>query len=317
MGMVWAAYVFGSFVLPALTGSSLMGQGIFLRFATESPGCASRRILWANVLDLIGQKPWFGWGWGELDYAHFVTLFSGPRFCEIADNAHNLPLQLAVELGVPLAVLVCGVFVAWVVHRKPWQETSPVHQLAWGVLMVIGLHSLLEYPLWYGPFQIAVFLCIWLLWGDQKSSAALKTSRWRPLRFASNVLVLATFVVLGLAAWDYHRISQIYLPVQARMPAYRSNTLQKIGDSWAFKEQVQFAELTLTPVNTSNAMHLNALAHQLLHFSPEARVATKLIETAVVLGKKDEAAFYLLRFQAAFPAAYQQWQANQYRAAND
>ena len=29
----------------------------------------------------------------------------GPRFCDILDNAHNLPLHLAVELGLPAALL--------------------------------------------------------------------------------------------------------------------------------------------------------------------------------------------------------------------
>ena len=36
--------------------------------------------------------------------------------------------------------------------------------MAWAVLAVIGLHSLLEYPLWYGPFQIAFGLCLAWLW---------------------------------------------------------------------------------------------------------------------------------------------------------
>jgi hypothetical protein len=29
---------------------------------------------------------------------------------------------------------------------------------------VIVLHSLLEYPLWYGPFQMALGICLGLLW---------------------------------------------------------------------------------------------------------------------------------------------------------
>ena len=28
-----------------------------------------------------------------MDYAHFVTLYPGERFCDILDNAHNLPLH--------------------------------------------------------------------------------------------------------------------------------------------------------------------------------------------------------------------------------
>lgn len=36
-----------------------------------------------------------------------MTLFPGERFCVLLDNAHNLPLHLAVELGVPVAALLC------------------------------------------------------------------------------------------------------------------------------------------------------------------------------------------------------------------
>ena len=107
---VAAALFYGAaaFALPVLAGLDAHATGILARLHDGGPQCASRLTLWANVLHLIAQKPWLGWGWGELDYAHFITLYPGPRFCEILDNAHNLPLHLAVELGVPLALLVCG-----------------------------------------------------------------------------------------------------------------------------------------------------------------------------------------------------------------
>ncbi|NZA01899.1 O-antigen ligase family protein [Ottowia beijingensis] len=95
------------------------------RLRTGESTCGSRLILWRNVLHLIGLKPWTGWGWGELDYAHYITLYEGARFCHILDNAHNLPLHLAVELGVPVALAVCGL-VAWLVWRgRPWAEQHP------------------------------------------------------------------------------------------------------------------------------------------------------------------------------------------------
>lgn len=60
-----------------------------------------------------------GLGRGELDYAHYMHLYAGgpdDRFCAILDNAHNLPLQPAVELGLPFALLLCGL-AAWAVWR--------------------------------------------------------------------------------------------------------------------------------------------------------------------------------------------------------
>ena len=98
-----------------------------------------------------------------MDYAHFITLHDEPRFCDILDNAHNLPLHLAVELGVPAAIFVCGSFAAWVISQKPWAERDPGRQLAWSVMPIILLHSMLEYPLSYGPFLMAFVICVVIL----------------------------------------------------------------------------------------------------------------------------------------------------------
>ena len=49
------------------------------------------------------------------------------------------------------------------------------------------------------------------------------------------------------------------------------------------------------------------MAHGLLHFSPEARVVEKLIDSAVLLGRHDEARFYVARYRVAYPAEYERW----------
>jgi hypothetical protein len=246
------------------------------------------------VLHLIAQKPWLGWGWGELDYAHFITLYPGERFCDILDNAHNLPLHLAVELGVPFALAFCGVC-AWLVLRaKPWHEVDPARQMAWAVLALIGLHSMLEYPLWYGPFQLAVALSVFLLVRTPTTEATFPRG---PLAAAA-AIVMCTCAYVG---WDYWRISQIYLVPAERAAAYREDTLIKIQGSMLFKNQVRFAELGTTQLTPDNAQHTFELATDLLHFSPEPSVVKRVIQSAVMLGRDAEAAYYLQRFKAAFP----------------
>jgi len=44
-----------------------------------------------------------------------------------------------------------------------------------------------------------------------------------------------------------------------------------------------------------------------MHFSPEARVVEKVIDSAVMLGHSDEALFFMQRFKAAYPQEYEQW----------
>lgn len=299
-------------VLPWAAGFDLFSQGMVARVRAGDQICSSRLTLWSNVLHLIAQKPWLGWGWGELDYAHYVTLYDGPRFCEILDNAHNLPLHLAVELGLPVALAACGAFAWWVLRQRPWRETRPARQLAWSVLALILFHSLLEYPLWYGPFQMAAGLCVLLLWRGAHMEGPPKYQLNKPLaqitRSVSAVVLIAT---IACAAWDYHRISQIYLAPEARDEAYRNDTLGKIRGSPLFRNQVRFAELSLTPLSRDNAQWTFNTATALLHYSPEPRVIEKLIESAVMLGRDEEAMAHMARYRAAFPADYARWtQAN-------
>jgi hypothetical protein len=112
---------------------------------------------------------------------------------------------------------------------------------------------------------------------------------------------------VAYSAWDYWRVSQLYLLPADRAGAYREGTLDKVRNTRLFGNQVQFAELTTSPLTPDNAEQLHAMAHRLLHFSPEPRVIEKLIEAAVMLGRDDEAVFYLERFKAAFTQAHAAW----------
>ena len=307
------AYAIALVALPLLAGLDPLNSGALARLRDGDAACASRLTLWGNVLHLIAQKPWLGWGWGELDYAHFITLYPGTRFCDILDNAHNLPLHLTVEFGIPAALLVCGTAVGLAWRMQPWRERHPTRQLAWGVLAVILLHSLLEYPLWYGPFQTAAALCVWLLWWVPHDPDQPQTYKpFSPLAPYLYVLLAILIIAYGaVAAWQYQIASQIYLDPEHRASAYRTNTLQKIKGVWLYQDSVRFAELTTADLDASNAAYIHALAKEMLHFSPEARVVELLLESARLLGRDDEVAFYAARFQAAFPKDYAAWLAKE------
>ncbi len=326
MGVATGAYVIAVLILPLLLQrwTGVESGGLLQRLTDEVVDCNSRITLWSNVLHLITQRPWTGWGWGELDFAHYVTLYPGQRFCEILDNAHNLPLQLAVELGLPVATLATATALWFIVRARPWAAAAPDQQMAWGCLAIIALHSLLEYPLWYGSFQIATLWCVWhlcretsVLERDSVFAAGVIPSGWRgsasAIRLACGISGLA---LLAYAAWDYRRISQIYLVPERRAAAYRTDTLAKISDSVLFRNQVQFAELATTRLSRANSERLYQLSSDLLHFSPEARVIETLIESATLSGHREEALFHLARYRAAFPADHAQWSAALGRAAS-
>lgn len=307
-------YTAAAWLLPQVLfdWTGFQAGGLFSRFGEDAPGCTGRQALWANVLYLIGQRPWLGWGWGELDYAHYTTLFPGERFCTLLDNAHNLPLHLAVELGLPFAALVGGTVLVWVLRAQPWHETNPARQLAWGILVIVGLHSMLEFPLWYGPFQWATLLAVGLLlW--HPAAWVLKT----PLALVVQALAaLLLIAFLGYAAWDYHRLAQVFLPAAQR--STRTTTgeaLAQASRTLLFSDQADFAVLTTTPLTRENAPKIYALAQNLLHFSPEPKVIEALIESATLLGHDAQAVFHGVRYRAAFPEEFARW-SQSHRAFN-
>ena len=294
-GLYWLA----TWVLPMglQTTTGQVARDALQRFQ-EDPGCGDRTILWGNVLELIAHKPWLGWGWGELKFAHFITPYQGERFCELLDNAHNLPLHLAVELGVPAALLLCGGAMAAVLWARPWRDTDPARQMAWAGLATITLHSLLEYPLWYGPFQLATLLCLWLLWRTRRGAPTTpRDAAHLPLSLLAATGVLAVVAYVG---WDYWRVGQLFLPQSYRAAAYRADTLAKVDASWLFRDMVRFARVTTTSPSPENAAALYADALQALHYSPEPRVIGALLESARLLGQETATTEHIRR----------QWQAN-------
>jgi hypothetical protein len=118
----------------------------------------------------------------------------------------------------------------------------------------------------------------------------------------------------SLASWNYYLASQIYLEENQRASAYRAHTLDKIRHVWLYQDPVHFAELTITGLTPANAAYVNRLAKEMLHFSPEARVVELLLNSALLLGRNDEVAFYAARYRAAFPKEYALWAAK-HRAA--
>lgn len=295
-----AIYSAASWVLPWLLQQA-SGQTVANAMARMAAlgGCGSRQALWANVLHLVGQQPMTGWGWDMLRYAHYSSDYPGERFCEILGNAHNLPLHLAFVWGVPAAVLLTAGVLVWVVRAKPWVYVGAGQQLAWGVLGVIGLHSLLEFPLWYGPFQVALLLCLWLLNG--RVTAVLNT----PMLSRT----LAVCLLLGVVGvgYDHERVRQVYLPAVQRWSLWREPALELAQRSFFFQGTALFAKVTITPVNPDNAPWMLAASLRALQTSPEPRVIEKLLDSAQLVGDHPTYAWHLQRYRLVYPEAYRQW----------
>lgn len=311
VGLAWISavlYLMFILIMPRLS-TWVNGGEVNLLMRFSDPHAFSRIELWSNVTALISQKPWLGHGWRGLAYAHYSTEFLGERFMEMLDNAHNLPLHLAVEFGIPAALGFC-ILVIWLIWKgRPWKETRSDRQLAWGILLVIGIHSMLEYPLWYGPFFMTALICIAILSADLWKKWFFTTAVPTQIAILLGVRGFAALLLVSTAfvAFDYHRVSQIYLQPEQRSSWYAADPLAAAKQSLLFQDHAKFAELQITPLSRETAPRVLELASELVHWSPEPRIIEKLIESAVMMQRDDLAMFHLQRFRTAYPQAYALW----------
>lgn len=285
---------------------------LLTRMAVEGT-CSSRKVLWGNVLDLIAQKPLTGWGWNGLRYGYYLTLLDGMRFCDMLTNAHNLPLHLATELGVPLAVAFTLGVLLLVLWLRPWQATQPSVQLGWGVLAVVGLHSMLEFPLWYGNFQVMVALALWLIWPDVRLRwGAPPAMLGQSVAFGTRLLTafLMQLALVGMA-WDYVRVTQLFTPQDERLAPWQTDVWKTVRHSVFFSDQILFSRVVTTDPTLDSAPALLDAALAALRDSPEPRVIERVIVSASLLGRQDLVDFHAKRYAANWPKQYQAWRAAQ------
>ncbi len=144
------ASLFGATLALGIAGAVLRG-GVAEEIAAGPEGAARptpstvavRLQMWRAGLQMVAAEPLFGQGTGQFRYQYprfrtpaeiELTTF-GRQFPTFAATAHDDPLQLAIELGVPALLLALGflgvVIAPWIGRsRKRWAALAPVGAFA-------------------------------------------------------------------------------------------------------------------------------------------------------------------------------------------
>jgi O-antigen ligase len=210
------------------------------RLASEGFTGSTRPLVWRDTLALIAAQPWLGVGAGEYNLAWSLTP-SPRRSGEFFDHSHNLPLQLLAEYGVPLggAVLALLLVALWQAWRRSAGDAGL--RCAFVMVLLIGLHSLLEYPLWYAyfllPTAFAWGLCLGAAAPPQpRDAAASRIIPWRAAGAAMVVMALLAFV-------DYRRVVAVYEPADGAAPLVERVAAGQ--RSWLFPHHADYAAATM------------------------------------------------------------------------
>lgn len=255
----------------------------------ESDISGSRFGIWKNTLALIQAQPWTGVGFGEFNFAWTLTPFPG-RPTAFFDHTHNLPLQFAVELGLPLAALLMALLLwgLWRAAHAAWTaedaDASTAQRAAVLVVVMIGLHSLLEYPLWYSYFLLPTAWAFGFALRGAASQARLQP-RW--LAVAGWVVAAGTV----FSVWDYGRVVSIFSSAPGSPPLE-----QRIAEgrkSVFFGHHADYAAVTSRIASGDPARAFDRTTHYLL----DSRLMMTWAEALAAQGRVDDARYVSARLK--------------------
>ncbi len=273
----------------------------------------NRLAIFANALSIAAAHPWLGVGFGEFNFAWTLTPFPG-RPAEFFDHAHNLVLQFAAELGLPLALLVLGLIghAAWRALRNALADgrtgaatsrlfgprsgdvsrrSASMQRAAFVIVLMAGMHSMSEYPLWYSYFLLPTAFAFGLSLERPAPDARLarisELSVTRPLMLASMLLMLGG----TLAVYDYMRVAVIFAPPPGAGPLE-----QRIADgrrSVLFSHHADYAEAT-TDGRADGSMSVFAGAP---HYLLDSRLLMAWASALEAHGETDKARYVAARLR--------------------
>lgn len=284
-------------LLPSTATSSISAAQ---RLASPDGGIEMRLYLWRSAWAMFTQAPLMGVGFGQYAWHQFVLAGASPSpGLEVyANHAHNIVLQLLAELGAAGALMVIVGVLAWAWGlRKPAKDLDTWWVLA--LLVILGIHSLLEFPLWYAYF---LGIAAVLLGATDQGVFRFKM---QPVARAGVALLLvaAGFGAASLGR-SYYVLEVSLFPAPEGAPQTelerRHRALLSVHGS-LLTPHVELAvarALDLTPENIDRKIEFS---NRVLRFAPTPVMSYQHAALLAVKGEKGQALEFLDRAVAAYP----------------
>ena len=270
--------------------------------AMGTPSMSLRWQFWQTSLSLFSQSPWLGIGAGQMRWTTYL-LVDQPAINTARiffEHSHNLLLHLFAEMGLFAGLALLSGLTLW---AYGFFKKTTLHYEAWwliGLLSIIGIHSMLEYPLWYTPF-LGIFA--FLLGAGEPVSLnlnRLSLSAQRLLKFALVAAIVYGAYQLYMMQIAYQKLeSQIAVASQIDMSNVEKQTL--VEDMiWVNEHSLlaPYAELVLaTYINPNKTLTViqTKLAESSLRFIPLRKPALNYVILLEMSDRHTEAIQHLNR----------------------
>ena len=253
--------------LPFLAGTNSITT--LQRFAGEDASGGIRLYLWHEAWLIFKHSPWLGSGFGQFAWQHFQLgpVLHRTNITGLYNNAHNLVFQLAAETGIAGLTVLFAALAVWLNGLRRI-AMSPERWWGYAILAVLGIHSLLEYPLWYSYFLTIAAILL----------GAVDETRYR-LRGVGQVSMLAILLIGVLSLFQlsvgYRQIKAVLAETPASSAAFdRSrDMLVAMHDKSILSPYADFFTSSYTVVNNDHLGEKIAFNEKVMRFMPVAQVA--------------------------------------------
>ncbi|HXC40932.1 MAG TPA: Wzy polymerase domain-containing protein, partial [Burkholderiales bacterium] len=267
--------------------------------ATEMAGGENYRpLLFQKAWRAFLSAPALGLGFGNLASSMFwqAADLAPPVLPKVIDrHAHNVVLQLLAEFGLAGLAVMAVPALLWL--RSQFRPLPPASASAaaervgaYGVLAVIAVHSMVEFPLW-----IAHFLGLFAVLVGIESWRPAPVNKARAMRAGVLALVLGGMVIAGKYLRDYRDFEGWYLRLEAKeragIPATGADlsALMVFHDRSLFAHYIERVASEALPLDRNDLDNRLALNSQVQRAFPVPSLAGRQAVLLAFAGKDEEA----------------------------
>ncbi len=256
-----------------------------------------RLYIWREAWLIFTQFPLLGAGLGQFAWQHFQLgpVLRNTGITGLYNNAHDLVLQTAAEMGLAGLFVLLGTIALWSWQARSAQR-SIYHWWGYGLLAVLGIHSLLEYPLWYAYFLGVAALTLGMFDNTTYRLELRGVGRW-----SVAAILLLGVMSLQQMLHDYRNMEGVLAmrPASASDSEYSNRVRERLTAQYGQSLLQPYTELFMSSMMEVGADHLAdrlTLNGNVMHFVP---VNPVVYREALLLALSGEQAAAQLQMERA------------------
>jgi O-antigen ligase len=267
-------------------------------------GRSERTILAKHAWEIALQHPWLGAGWfgfGQ-EQVRIAADFTSTTY---AEHAHNIVLNFAAELGFPITILFFSAIIIWIAKACIRKHAANDNAIGFALMffIAVGVHSLVEFPMWYAYVLLPVALLAGMVQQVRFGSWAIAVPRWIAISlFGSSIVVVA------LINADYQRVTDGFVAIGKASAANPAKSEEITAPRWTtMPEFYDYFRLSGTVAKSGMSQEEQQFVERMSLRFGFAHVLNKLAEIDALNGKPEQAKRLMQTVQRLHPFAYPEY----------